>query len=86
MGFGFQIQDDMLDDCDSVEELGKPRHSDAERSKLSYRTLLPQHECAQAAHRYFADAAKLLEILPNRPSFVELLIEHLQNRTWTSEH
>ena len=36
IGVAFQIQDDILDETSTVEELGKPIHSDEENQKTTY--------------------------------------------------
>lgn len=63
LGLSFQIQDDVLDETSTVEELGKNIHSDIRNEKTTYVTLLGIDNAKQEAKRYYEEAIALLKTM-----------------------
>lgn len=63
LGLSFQIQDDILDETSTVEELGKNIHSDIRNEKTTYVTLLGIDGAKQEAKRYYEEAIALLKTM-----------------------
>lgn len=62
IGIAFQIQDDILDQTSSDEELGKPVGSDNENSKSTYVSLLGIEKCRELVDELTQSAIEALEI------------------------
>ena len=60
IGVAFQIQDDILDQTSSDEELGKPVGSDNENSKSTYVSLLGIERCRELVDELTAQAIEAL--------------------------
>ena len=60
VGMAFQIQDDILDETASQEDLGKPLHSDQENGKTTFVTLYGLKEAREAVLRCSKEAETLL--------------------------
>ena len=81
IGLAFQIQDDILDVTSTVEELGKPIHSDEKNNKVTYVTLFGIREGFSTGGRDLSrKAIDLLKSLNKNNEFLYLLIEKLVNR------
>ena len=65
IGIAFQIQDDILDQTSSDEELGKPVGSDDENSKSTYVSLLGIDKCRQLVDELTQGAIEALEAFDN---------------------
>ncbi len=61
IGIAFQIQDDILDQTSSDEELGKPVGSDNENSKSTYVSLLGIEKCRKLVDELTESAIKALD-------------------------
>lgn len=62
-GLAFQIQDDILDQTSTTEELGKPVHSDEKNQKVTYVTLRGIDGAAAQVQSLTGRAVALLETL-----------------------
>ena len=65
IGLAFQIQDDILDQTSSDEELGKPVGSDDENSKSTYVSLLGINLCRELVDDLTTKAVKALDAFDN---------------------
>ncbi len=61
IGMAFQIQDDILDEVSTEEELGKTIHSDEKNHKTTYVTLFGIETAKRKLEELSADALRLLE-------------------------
>lgn len=61
IGMAFQIQDDILDEISTEEELGKPIHSDEKNHKTTYVSVFGIEKAKQRLEELSADALMLLE-------------------------
>ena len=80
VGIAFQIQDDILDVTSTVEELGKPIHSDEKNEKTTYVTLKGLDEAAKDVERLSEEALGLLAGLGKENPYLTQLIEELIHR------
>ncbi|MGP1588574.1 MAG: polyprenyl synthetase family protein [Oribacterium sp.] len=83
VGIAFQIQDDILDETSTEEELGKPIHSDAGNGKTTYVRLHGIEGAEQEVRRLSEEALSRLRALSpseNRRAFLEELIRYLIHR------
>lgn len=80
VGLAFQIQDDILDVTSTMEELGKPVHSDEKNEKTTYVTLKGLEAAKMEVTRISEEAILLLESLHAQNPFLEFLIRELINR------
>ncbi len=80
VGLAFQIQDDILDVTSTVEQLGKPVHSDEKNEKTTYVTLKGLDTAAEDVKRISEEAADLLGSLDKDASYLEYLIRELIHR------
>ncbi len=72
IGRAFQIQDDILNETSTAEELGKAVGSDRERSKQTYPAIIGLEESRQQASALIGKAHAILRSLPGD---VSLLLE-----------
>ena len=63
LGLAFQIQDDILDEISTTEELGKPVHSDTEEGKTTAYSLYGRERAEEKVREYTKDAISALENL-----------------------
>lgn len=80
IGMAFQIQDDILDETATFEELGKPIHSDEKNEKVTYVTLHGIDESKKEVKRLSLEAVELLEGFEGNTEFLEALILYLIQR------
>lgn len=81
VGMAFQIQDDVLDETATFEELGKPIHSDEKNEKVTYVTIHGIEEAAKEVESLSNEAIMLLNGLKQSDAFLEELIRYLIHRT-----
>ena len=81
VGIAFQIRDDILDEISTVEELGKPIHSDEKNQKTTYVTLYGLEKAEAEVKRLSAEAEELLEELPGDKEMLRALIRMLTDRS-----
>lgn len=80
VGLAFQIQDDILDVTSTMEELGKPIHSDEKNEKTTYVTLRGLDAAEKEVERISEEAITLLADLNEANPFLEALIRELIHR------
>lgn len=80
LGLAFQIQDDILDVTSTMEELGKPIHSDEKNNKTTYVTLVGIEKAAVDVECYSNEAIKNLEKLEFTNEFLVELMKYMIHR------
>lgn len=80
VGMAFQIQDDILDETATFEELGKPVHSDEKNEKVTYVTIHGIDESKKVVERLSKEACSLLETIDGDCTFLKELILYLIHR------
>ena len=80
VGIAFQIQDDILDVTSTVEELGKPIHSDEKNEKTTYVTLVGLEKAKEYVENISMEAIELLETFKAEDAFLEALLKSLIHR------
>lgn len=80
VGMAFQIQDDILDETATFEELGKPIHSDEKNEKVTYVTIYGMEAAKEEVERLSMEACDLLKTIEGDSSFLTELILHLIHR------
>ncbi|MDE6627302.1 MAG: polyprenyl synthetase family protein [Lachnospiraceae bacterium] len=80
IGMAFQIQDDILDETATFEELGKPIHSDEKNEKVTYVTLHGIEEAAKEVERLSDEAVTLLKSIDGNSAFLVGLVRYLIHR------
>ncbi|MDD6070655.1 MAG: polyprenyl synthetase family protein [Clostridiales bacterium] len=80
VGMAFQIQDDILDETATFEELGKPVHSDEKNEKVTYVTIHGIDESKKVVERLSKEACSLLETIEGDCTFLKELILYLIHR------
>ncbi len=81
IGMAFQIQDDILDETATFEELGKPIHSDEESGKVTYVTIHGIDESGKEVSRLSNEAIAMLESMGADAEFLVELTRSLIHRT-----
>ena len=81
IGVAFQIQDDILDETATFEELGKPIHSDEESGKVTYVTLYGMDKAKQEVLKLSKSAIDHIMSIDSNALFLADLIKYLINRT-----
>lgn len=80
IGMAFQIQDDILDVTSTVQELGKPVHSDEKNMKTTYVTLLGVEKASHKVEEYTNQGLSILKQYASASSFLYQLLEALVHR------
>ena len=80
LGLAFQITDDLLDVCGSVQSLGKNVQKDASRGKLTYPSLLGEEASLLRAQCQIAEACKWIEPFGERGRRLESLAQFVLER------
>lgn len=82
LGIAFQIVDDILDEISDPETLGKPVHSDRDKSKTTYPLLVGLEKSRELAARELKDAHSSLSLLPENEwrSFLHDLAAYVVQR------
>ena len=80
VGIAFQIQDDILDVTSTVEELGKPIHSDEKNDKTTYVTLVGLEKAKEYVENISMEAIELLGTFETEDGFLEELLKALIHR------
>ncbi|MGN0154884.1 MAG: polyprenyl synthetase family protein [Lachnospiraceae bacterium] len=80
IGMAFQIQDDILDETATFEELGKPIHSDEESGKITYAAIhgIEKSKCEVA--RLSGEAVEILREINGEAEFLIRFVEYLIHR------
>lgn len=80
LGKVFQIIDDVLDATSTVEELGKPIHSDVKNEKNTYLSFYDVETCYHIAEELTVKAIKCLEHVEGNTSLLEYVARSLVQR------
>lgn len=80
IGMAFQIQDDILDETSTFEELGKALHSDEKNGKVTFVTIHGIEESKQEVERLSREAIAILQSIEGDSSFLQELTEYLIDR------
>ena len=80
LGLAFQIDDDILDETATFEQLGKDIGSDKKNNKLTICTLLGIDAAKELSREKLDLAAATLETLPGNKEFFNDLIGYLSGR------
>lgn len=82
IGVAFQILDDILDVTSTMEELGKPIHSDERNEKTTYVTLYGIEKSREIACKLSDEAISIWNELGEGSIFLKDLTEYLTRRTY----
>lgn len=82
IGVAFQILDDILDVTSTMEELGKPIHSDEKNEKTTYVTLYGIEESRKIAAKLSDEAVAIWKELGETCVFLRTLTNYLLQRTY----
>ena len=80
LGLAFQIDDDILDETATFEQLGKDIGSDRKNNKVTICTLLGIGAAKDLSREKLELAGKTLETLPGNKEFFSELLEYLSGR------
>lgn len=80
IGMAFQIQDDILDETATFEELGKPIHSDEKNEKVTYVTIHGIQESGRIVEQLSEEAVALLQSIEGDSEFLAELVRYLIHR------
>ena len=80
IGIAFQIEDDILDETSTTEELGKPVLSDEKNDKTTFVSLYGIEKAKSEAERLSQDAVGLLSHLPGNTECLKKIIIRLTKR------
>ena len=80
IGMAFQIQDDILDVTSTMQELGKPIHSDEKNNKTTYVTLLGVEKAGLMVEDYTKQGLTILCKYASSSDFIYQLLEALVHR------
>jgi len=80
VGLAFQIQDDILDETSTLEELGKPVGSDEKNNKATYVTYEGLEKAKEEVTRLTEEALGLLDSLSCKNEFLRDLLIYLIDR------
>ena len=82
IGVAFQIIDDILDVTSTMEELGKPIHSDEKNQKTTYVTLFGIEKSKEIAAQLSEEAKEIWKKQGESCEFLLALTEYLTDRTY----
>ncbi|WP_428087390.1 polyprenyl synthetase family protein [Candidatus Thioglobus sp.] len=82
IGLAYQIQDDVLDVEAPVGILGKNQHSDRDKNKPTYPSIIGLSESKDAYQQLYKAASDALKLLSVDAGDLQLLIKKLQIRTF----
>lgn len=80
IGRAFQIQDDILDETATFEELGKPIHSDEKNEKVTYVTIHGIEKASEEVERLSEAAIESLQSIDGDSDFLVELVRYLIHR------
>lgn len=80
IGVAFQIADDILDITSTLQELGKPVHSDEKNEKNTYVTMYGMEESKKMVEKLSQEAIAILETFGERANFLVELTHYLIDR------
>ena len=80
VGIAFQIQDDILDETATTEQIGKPAHSDDENNKTTYVSIHGIDKARAKVEELTREAIYLLDSLSADTAGIREIIQKLMNR------
>ncbi len=80
VGMAFQIQDDILDETATFEQLGKALHSDEKNGKVTYVTLHGIEESKKKVASLSEEAIQILDSMDGNATYLKLLVEYMIDR------
>lgn len=80
IGMAFQIQDDILDETSSFEELGKPIHSDEKNEKVTYVTIHGIEDSEKEVERLSKEAITIIESVGGDSALLTGVVNYLIHR------
>lgn len=81
VGLAFQVQDDILDECQSTETLGKTAGRDRARNKPTYPFVLGLERARRYAQQLLDQALETIAALDQRAGLLRYLAHYAVNRT-----
>lgn len=82
IGLAFQIEDDILDETSTNEELGKPTGSDLDHHKMTYPAVHGMDAARAKVRDLTSDAIAALDLLSRDTSSLRNIAEFLMNRKY----
>ena len=82
IGLAFQVQDDILDDISSTEELGKNQGSDKTNQKSTYVSILGVEKAQSETKRLYQQSLKALDLFAERAEPLRALAAFIVQRTY----
>ena len=82
IGLAFQIQDDLLDELSSTEQLGKTQGSDRANQKSTYVSMLGMQEAQAEAQRLYQQSISALDLFAERAEPLRALANFIVQRTY----
>lgn len=82
IGLAFQIQDDILDNTGSTEELGKNQGSDKANQKSTYVSILGMDKAQSEAQRLYKQSLEILDIFAERAEPLRALAAFIVERRY----
>lgn len=82
IGLAFQIQDDILDEESSTEQLGKQQGSDAANNKSTYTSILGLEQAREQAAELYQQSMSSLELFAERAEPLRQLASFIVNRAY----
>lgn len=82
VGLAFQIQDDVLDEEGSTQQLGKTKGKDRAQEKSTYVSLMGLEPARQRADELFEEARQVLTVFDQDGAALRVLIDHIQARRY----
>ncbi len=80
IGMAFQIQDDILDETATFQELGKPIHSDEKNDKITYVSIYGLEASKEMVKKLSKEAVSILSSMDGDDTFLVNLIDYLVYR------